>query len=261
MSERSEKTVSLATYPSDERLLHEDNTDSGSIRTNPHYQSDDSKLATSSQPHEYRRVTREYERVTNEDRYVTSEDSYLPPATEEDVPPAIPPPAAEETTENPTNVPNPTTAAPPPPPRSQRKHKDNAGAVQLLSVRGVSDLPESGSTYFPAGASADMASIHYAAAMGNREALEAFLSLLPVVQDPVEMVLGSNRLCRLEGVDVGDSEGRTPLMHAAHGNHLQCVQLLVGVGANVNTTAKGMGYQTPAFPMSPPSITIISLPP
>ena len=258
----------LSSYQSDDQLLCDDQTDAGSTWTNPYYRSNDSELA-SAQTHEYSQVTRQDEHVTLFDnRRVTPEwrhmsqkaDQEITPALpeqeitpvlpdqeitpvlpdqeitpvlpEQEVTPALPDRPAEESTENP-NIPHASV-------RSQRRQRDN-GSVQLLSVRGVSDhLPESRSMYFPVGASADMASTHYAAATGNKEALEVCLSTLRVLQDPVEMVLGSDRLCRLEGVDAGDSEGRTPLMHAAHGNHLQCVQLLVGVGANVNTTAKGL---------------------
>lgn len=251
---------SVTAYPSDEQLLCDDQTEeSGSTRTNPCYRSDDSKL-NSTQSHEYKcemqedHLTHEDMCVTHKDCHMTSVDKHATtceagyatikescadPSPEQDVicpvPALVPDPVVVETGD--PNVPRPRDKASL---RSQKRHADN-GSVKLLSVRGVSDLPEGTSLYFPAGASADMASIHYAAATGNKGVLEGFLASLPVVQDPVEMVLGSDRLCKLEGVDVGDSEGRTSLMHAAHGNHLECVQLLVGVGASVNTTAKGKG--------------------
>ena len=251
---RSETADSVTTYPSDEQLLCDGLTEeSGSTRTNPCYQSDDSKLA-STHPHEYRCVMQEGEHMMYEDKCGTHEGSLTSGdkdvtceagyatikenrASEQGITPLSPDPLDETASTGDPNAPRPPDKAAL---RSQKRHKDN-GSVQLLSVRGVSDLPEGSSLYFPVGASADMVSIHYAAATGNKGALEGFLSSLPVLQDPVEMVLGSDKLCRLEGVDVGDSEGRTPLMHAAHGNHLQCVQLLVGVGASVNTTAKGEG--------------------
>ncbi|KAL5460565.1 hypothetical protein EMCRGX_G034017 [Ephydatia muelleri] len=248
---RSETADSVTTYPSDEQLLCDGLTEeSGSTRTNPCYQSDDSKLA-STHPHEYRCAMQEGEHMMYEDKCGTHEGSLTSGdkdvtceagyatikenrASEQGITPLSPDPLDETASTGDPNAPRPPDKAAL---RSQKRHKDN-GSVQLLSVRGVSDLPEGSSLYFPVGASADMVSIHYAAATGNKGALEGFLSSLPVLQDPVEMVLGSDKLCRLEGVDVGDSEGRTPLMHAAHGNHLQCVQLLVGVGASVNTTAK-----------------------
>lgn len=119
-----------------------------------------------------------------------------------------------------------------------KKHDDN-GNVHLVSVKGISDLSESQSMNFPLGSSADMQPIHYAAASGNKKALLEILSVLPIAQDPVELVLGTDRMCKREGVDGCDSEGRTPLMHAVHSNQIQCVKILAEAGANVNADANG----------------------
>lgn len=245
----------VTAYSSEEQLLCDDQTDPGYARINPCYQSEDSRLAltysneynhgTAQEGDEEERVTRKGRHVTNgdvhvnPDRYANKEEgSHMIPKLELEQ--EVTPPASDleiDTASTVTSDPAVSKLPDRAPARSHKKHNDD-GSVRLLSVRGMANLPESRPLYFPAGASVDMVSIHYAAATGNKEVLEGFLSSLPVVQDPVEMVLGSDRLCKLEGVDVGDSEGRTPLMHAAHGNHLQCVQLLVGVGASVNCTAK-----------------------
>ena len=119
-----------------------------------------------------------------------------------------------------------------------KKHQD-VGNVQLVSVRSISDLPQSQSMNFPNGNSADMQSIHYAAATGDKKALGEILSTLPVQQYAVERVLSSDRMCMRQGIDVRDSEGRTALMHAVHNNHTECVKLLAKQGANVNGTADG----------------------
>lgn len=119
-----------------------------------------------------------------------------------------------------------------------KKH-ENEKNVHLVSVKGISDLPEIQPMNFPVGSSQDMQPIHYAAATGDRKALSEILAGLPVTQDPVEMVLGTDKLCKKEGVDVRDSEGRTPLMHAVHNDQLQCVKMLAEAGANGNATANG----------------------
>ena len=119
-----------------------------------------------------------------------------------------------------------------------KKH-DDRGNVHLVSMKGISDFPESHSMNFPLGSSADMQPIHYAAASGNKKALLEILSVLPITQDAVELVLGTDRMCRREGVDVCDSEGRTPLMHAVHNNQIQSVKILAEAGANVNADANG----------------------
>ena len=119
-----------------------------------------------------------------------------------------------------------------------KKH-DDKGNVHLVSVKGISDMPMSETMNFPQGSSQDMHPIHYAAANGNKKLLSEILSVLPIMQDPVEMVLGTNRMCKREGVDVMDSEGRTALMHAVHNDRIQCVKLLAEAGANVNGTSSG----------------------
>lgn len=119
-----------------------------------------------------------------------------------------------------------------------KKH-DDRGNVHLVSMKGISDFPESHSMNFPLGSSADMQPIHYAAASGNKKALQEILYVLPITQDAVELVLGTDRMCRREGVDVCDSEGRTPLMHAVHNNQIQSVKILAEAGANVNADANG----------------------
>ena len=124
-----------------------------------------------------------------------------------------------------------------------KKHDDN-GNVQLVSMKGISYLSESQSMNFPLGSSADMQPIHYAAASGNKKALLEILSVLPITQDAVELVLGTERMCKREGVDVCDSEGRTPLMHAVHSNQIQCVKILAEAGANVNADANGKNVVT-----------------
>ena len=81
--------------------------------------------------------------------------------------------------------------------------------------------------------------IHYAAGGGDKKALKGILSSLPLRQDPVECVLGSRRLCWRVGVDQVDEVKRTALMHAVHGNHFDCVTLLVEAGANISAVAAG----------------------
>ncbi len=114
------------------------------------------------------------------------------------------------------------------------KHQDT-GNVQLVSVKGTISQAKS----FPIGSSSDMSPLHYAAASGDKKELGRLLSSLPVIQDPVEMVLGTEKMCGREGLEVSDSEGRTPIMHAVHNNHLHGVKMLAEVGANVNTLALG----------------------
>ena len=112
------------------------------------------------------------------------------------------------------------------------KNHEDVGNVHLLSIKGSSE--------FSIGNSPDMLPIHYAAANGNKKDLETILSELPVIQDAVELVLGSNKLCRREGVDVTDGEQRTALMHAVHNENLECTKMLVEAGASVNAEALGM---------------------
>ena len=119
-----------------------------------------------------------------------------------------------------------------------KKHK-GTGNVQLISIRGTISNPEIKQNCLDQRDSSDMHTIHYVSAMGHKKDLEGILSLLPIIQDPVEMVLGSNKFCRREGVDVKDGEGRTALMHAVHHGHTECVKLLAEAGANVNIETSG----------------------
>ena len=120
-----------------------------------------------------------------------------------------------------------------------KKHDNAPKNVHLVSVKGISDLPESQSMNFPPGSSQAMQPIHYAAASGNKKSLSEILSVLPIMQDPMELVLGTDKMCKREGIDVRDSEGRTALMHAVHNDHIQCVKLLAEAGANINESANG----------------------
>ena len=123
--------------------------------------------------------------------------------------------------------------------KNLKKHNDT-GNVQLVSMRATSDLPGGSTMAFPQGASHSMHPIHYAAANGNKKELEEILSALPISQDPVEMVLGTDRMCRREGVDLPrDSEGRTALMHAVHNGHVDCVKVLVEAGADLDAITNG----------------------
>lgn len=129
-----------------------------------------------------------------------------------------------------------------------RKH-DDRGNVQLVSIKETGKPTTSGTTVmsFPENSSADMHALHYAAASGDKKALAENISALPMSQDTVEMVLGSEKLVRREGIDVADSEGRSPLMHAVHNNQLHAVKVLAENGANVNVIAAGELY--PVGPM------------
>lgn len=124
----------------------------------------------------------------------------------------------------------------------QLKKHDDKGTVQLVSIKGNSSGLAAGSgaaVCFPQGSSADMHALHYAAGNGSSKALAELISALPVSQDSVEMVLGSERLVKRLGIDVLDSEGRTPLMHAVHNEQEQAAKMLVEAGANVNKAAAG----------------------
>ena len=121
-----------------------------------------------------------------------------------------------------------------------KKHKEN-GNIHLISVKDTNtDMPKSQNMNFPEGSSADMSPLHYAAASGDKKVLVQLLAILPITQDPVEMVLGTEKMCTRQGLEVRDSEGRTPIMHAVHNNHVHSVKMLAEVGANVNTIANGM---------------------
>lgn len=118
-----------------------------------------------------------------------------------------------------------------------KKHGDK-GNVQLVSIKETGSVKTSG-TIFPENSSSNMHALHYAAASGDKKALAENISALPMSQDTVEMVLGSERLVKREGIDVADSEGRSPLMHAVHINQLHAVKMLAENGANVNVIAAG----------------------
>ena len=120
-----------------------------------------------------------------------------------------------------------------------KKHDDQARNIHLVSVKRTGDHPETPTVNFPPSSSADMHPLHYAAATGNKKKLSELISVLPITQDPVEMVLGTEKMCKREGVDIRDSEGRTPLMHAVHQDNIHCVKVLAEAGANVNSAANG----------------------
>ena len=117
------------------------------------------------------------------------------------------------------------------------KHVDN-GSVRLVSVQGAHQPQTTRAILIDAGSS-NMQPIHYAAAKGDKKELAEILSQLPIIQDPVERVLGSDKFCQREGVDVKDGEGRTALMHAVHFDHPDCVHLLADAGANINLESTG----------------------
>ena len=121
----------------------------------------------------------------------------------------------------------------------QLKKHDDKGNVQLVSIKGAVGIANTETTSFPQGSSGNMHALHYAAASGDKKLLAEKISELPISQDTVEMLLGTERLVAREGIDVVDSEGRSPLMHAAHNNQLQAVKMLAESGANVNITAAG----------------------
>lgn len=127
-----------------------------------------------------------------------------------------------------------------------KKHDDQARNVHLISVKGTGNLP---SVNFPPSSSTDMHPLHYAAATGNKKKLTELISVLPITQDPVEMVLGTEKMCKRKGVEVRDSEGRTPLMHAVHQDHIHCVKLLAEAGANVNSAANGENIHFHWYPL------------
>ena len=120
------------------------------------------------------------------------------------------------------------------------------GHVQLISIKGrqSEEIIDEG-TFMEAGAlpspfsSSQMLPIHHAASKGDKKELAEVLGQFPIIQDPVERVLGSKKFCVREGVDVKDGEGRTALMHAVHNDHIDCVQLLIKAGANINIEAPG----------------------
>ena len=118
----------------------------------------------------------------------------------------------------------------------QLKKHDHKGNVQLLSMKGKVGSA-SGPEMFPKGSSVNMFAFHYAAANGDKKTLARIISSLPLSQDTIERVMGTENLVKREDMDIEDSEGRTPLMHAVHNNQLEAVKMLVESGANVNRTA------------------------
>ncbi len=118
----------------------------------------------------------------------------------------------------------------------QLKKHDNKGNVQLISMKGKAGTTR-GTEKFPTGSSVNMLALHYAAANGDKKALARVISMLPISQDTIERVRGTENLVHREEIDVEDSEGRTPLMHAVHNNQLEAVKMLVEAGANVNRAA------------------------
>lgn len=120
------------------------------------------------------------------------------------------------------------------------RKQDFQDGVKLISVQGVTGAQSGKEMALPSQRlPPDMQAIHYASATGDKKGLEGILSLLPIVQDPVEMVLGSTKFRVREGVNVRDGEGRTPLMHAVYNGHIGCVRLLAEAGANVNIESEG----------------------
>ena len=106
--------------------------------------------------------------------------------------------------------------------------------VQLLSMKPVSDIEAvaTSAQSFPAGSSYDMQPMHYLASGGDKKKLAQLLAQLSSDGDDQAGTMGS--------VDVRDSEGRTPLMHAIHNEHFACVKLLMDAGADVDIVTNGL---------------------
>lgn len=118
----------------------------------------------------------------------------------------------------------------------QLNKRDSMGSVQLISVKRKTGTT-SDTVKFPKGTSTNVLAFHYAAASGDKKTLTQIISTLPVSWDTIESAMGTETLFRREGMDVADSEGRTPLMYVAHNNQLQAVKMLVESGAKVNMAA------------------------
>ena len=106
--------------------------------------------------------------------------------------------------------------------------------VQLISMKPTSDaevIPAAAQS-FPAGSSYDMQPIHYMASVGDKKKLAQIISQLNSGSDDQAGFRGS--------VDVRDSEGRTPLMHAIHNEHFACVKMLMDAGADVDIVSNGL---------------------
>lgn len=104
-------------------------------------------------------------------------------------------------------------------------------AIQLISIKPVSDTAVVSDHSFPAGSSYDMQPIHYMASTGNKKKLAQLISELNPDGDDQAGVRGS--------IDVKDSEGRTPLMHAIHNEHFACVKMLIDAGADIDIASNG----------------------
>ena len=106
--------------------------------------------------------------------------------------------------------------------------------VQLISMKPVVDIEvvAVSAQSFPAGSSYDMQPIHYMASTGDKKKLAQILSQLNSDGDDQAGTSGH--------VDVRDSEGRTPLMHAIHNEHFACVKLLMDAGADVDIVSNGL---------------------
>ncbi len=128
-----------------------------------------------------------------------------------------------------------------------KKH-DDQGNVRLISVQGVAvdSSNEDLNTPIQKGLPLGMQTIHYLSAIGDKKALEGLLSLLPIIQAPIDMVLGNKKFKMREGVNVRDGQGRTPLMHAVYNGHKACVRLLAEAGANLSIEAAGQSM-SPRF--------------
>jgi len=106
--------------------------------------------------------------------------------------------------------------------------------VQLVSMKPVSDVkvvPASAQS-FPAHSSYDMQPIHYMASVGDKKKLAQILSQLDNSDDDQAGTRGN--------VDMRDSEGRTPLMHAIHNEHFACAKMLMDAGADVDIISNGL---------------------
>ncbi|XP_065884108.1 ankyrin repeat, PH and SEC7 domain containing protein secG-like [Dysidea avara] len=99
-------------------------------------------------------------------------------------------------------------------------------AIQLISIKPVSDTAVVPDHSFPVGSSYDMQPIHYMASTGDQKKLAQLISELNPDGDDQARVRGS--------IDVRDSEGRTPLMHAIHNEHFTCVKMLIDAGADID---------------------------
>jgi len=105
-------------------------------------------------------------------------------------------------------------------------------AIQLISIKPVSDTAVVSDHSFPAGSSYDMQPIHYMASTGDKKKLAQLISELNPDGDDQARERGS--------IDVRDSEGCTPLMHAIHNEHFACVKMLIDAGADIDIVSNGV---------------------